>query len=48
MLVVLFILNVFVSGSEWWQQSTLIPYGMVLIEESQIFIGDINAVVPAY
>ncbi len=47
-LVVLFILNVFVSGSEWWQQSTLIPYGMVLIEESQIFIGDINAVVPAY
>ena len=47
-LVVLFIVNVFVSGSEWWQQSTLIPYGMVLIEESQIFIGDINAVVPAY
>ncbi|MGA0447333.1 MAG: CvpA family protein [Pseudohongiellaceae bacterium] len=47
-LVVLFILNVFVSGSEWWQQSTLIPYGMVLIEESQIFIGDINAVSPTY
>jgi len=47
-LVVLFILNVFVSGSEWWQQSTLIPYGMVLIEESQIFIGDMNAVSPTY
>ena len=42
-LVVLFILNVFVSESEWWQQSTLIPYGMVLIEESQFFIGDMNA-----
>ena len=47
-LVVLFILNVFVSGSEWWQQSILIPYGMVLIEESQIFIGDMNAVSPTY
>ena len=47
-LVVLFILNVFVSGSEWWQQSTLIPYGMVLVEESQIFIGDMNAVSPTY
>ena len=47
-LVVLFILNVFVSGSEWWQQSTLIPYGMVLIEESQIFIDDMNAVSPTY
>ena len=47
-LVVLFILNVFVSGSKWWQQSTLIPYGMVLIEESQIFIGDMNAVSPTY
>ena len=43
-LVVLFVLNVFVSGAEWWQQSTLIPYGMVLIEESKIFIGDMNAV----
>ena len=47
-LVVLFISNVFVSGSEWWQQSTLIPYGMVLIEESQIFIGDMNAITPTY
>ena len=47
-LVVLFVLNVFVSGAEWWQQSTLIPYGMVLIEESKIFIGDMNAVTPTY
>jgi len=47
-LVVLFILNVFVSGSEWWQQSILIPYGMVLIEESQIFIDDMNTVIPTY
>ena len=46
-LVFLFVLNVFVSESEWWQQSTLIPYGMVLIEESQFFIGDMNALNPA-
>ena len=45
-LVGLFILNVFVSESEWWQQSTLIPYGMVLIEESQFFIGDMNTLSP--
>lgn len=45
-LVFLFVLNVFVSESEWWQQSTLIPYGMVLIEESQFFIGDMNALSP--
>ena len=45
-LVFLFVLNVFVSGSEWWQQSTLIPYGMVLIEESQFFIGDMNELSP--
>ena len=46
-LVGLFILNVFVSESEWWQQSTLIPYGMVLIEESQFLIGDMNALSPS-
>ena len=45
-LVFLFVLNVFVSESEWWQQSTLIPYGMVLIEESQFFIGDMNSLSP--
>ena len=42
-LVILFILNVFVSETEWWQQSTLIPYGMVMIEQSQLFIGDMNS-----
>jgi membrane protein required for colicin V production len=45
-LVILFILNVFVSETEWWQESTLIPYGMVMIEESLIFIGDMNSVTP--
>jgi membrane protein required for colicin V production len=45
-LVILFILNVFVSETEWWQESTLIPYGIVMIEESQIFIGDMNSVTP--
>ena len=45
-LVILFILNVFVSETKWWQESTLIPYGMVMIEESQIFIGDLNSVTP--
>tara|TARA_B100001093_G_scaffold512008_1_gene581048 strand:+ start:685 stop:1179 length:495 start_codon:yes stop_codon:yes gene_type:complete len=45
-LVILFILNVFVSETEWWQESTLIPYGMVMIEESLIFIGDMNSVSP--
>ena len=45
-LVFLFVLNVFVSESEWWQQSTLIPYGMVLIQESQFFIDDMNALRP--
>ena len=45
-LVFLFVLNLFVSESEWWQQSTLIPYGMVLIEESQFFIGDMDALSP--
>ena len=45
-LVILFILNVFVSETKWWQESTLIPYGMVMIEESQIFIRDMNSVTP--
>ena len=46
-MVILFILNVFVSETEWWQESTLIPYGMVLIEQSQGYIGEINGVEPA-
>lgn len=45
-LVILFILNVFVSETELWQQSALIPYGMVMIEQSQIFIGDMNTPTP--
>ncbi len=45
-LVILFILNVFVSETEMWQQSALIPYGMVMIEQSQIFIGDMNSASP--
>lgn len=39
-LVILFILRVFVSETELWQQSTLIPYGMAMIEQSQGFLGD--------
>jgi membrane protein required for colicin V production len=43
-LVIMFITSVFVSETQRWQQSVLIPYGMDLIERSQIFIGDINSV----
>ncbi len=42
-LAILFIVDVLVSETEWWQQSTLIPYGMVMIEQSQLFIGDLNS-----
>lgn len=45
-LVILFISNAFVSETELWQQSQLIPYGMTLIEESQVFIKDFNSVSP--
>jgi len=45
-LVVLFITSMFVSETELWQQSQLIPYGMDLIEKSQVFIGDMNSVSP--
>ena len=43
-LVILFVTNVFVSETELWQKSQLIPYGMDLIEKSQVFIGDMNSV----
>lgn len=43
-LVILFILRVFVSETEWWQQSTLIPYGMTMIEQSQGFLGEFGDV----
>lgn len=41
-LVILFITSMFVSETELWQESQLIPYGMTMIEKSQIFIGDMN------
>ena len=43
-LVILFISSMFVSETELWQQSQLIPYGMTMIEKSQVFIGDMNGV----
>lgn len=46
-MAILFISNIFVSETELWQQSQLIPHGMTLIEKSQIFIGDFNSVSPA-
>jgi hypothetical protein len=36
----------FVSETELWQRSQLVPYGMDLIEKSQVFIGDMNSVSP--
>ena len=45
-LVILFITSMFVSETQLWQQSQLIPYGMTMIEKSQMFIGDINSVNP--
>ena len=43
-LVILFVTSVFVSETELWQKSQLIPYGMDWIEKSQVFIGDMNSV----
>ena len=43
-LVILFISSVFVSETEQWQQSTLIPYGLAMIEWSRIFIEDMNSI----
>ncbi len=43
-LVIVFITSVFVSETERWQQSMLIPYSMAAIEWSRIFIGDLNSV----
>tara|TARA_B110000305_G_scaffold240209_1_gene310138 strand:+ start:606 stop:1097 length:492 start_codon:yes stop_codon:yes gene_type:complete len=45
-LVIMFIASMFVSETELWQQSQLVPYGMDLIEKSQVFIGDMNSVSP--
>ena len=46
-LVIMFFTNIFVSETEQWQQSTLIPYGMYAIEWSQISIGDLSSVYPS-
>jgi membrane protein required for colicin V production len=43
-LVIMFITSMFVSETQLWQQSQLVPYGMDLIEKSQVFIGDMNSV----
>ena len=43
-LVVMLITRVFVSETEQWQQSLLIPDGLALIEWSRIFIGDVDGV----
>jgi|TARA_B110000090_G_scaffold200925_1_gene242446 membrane protein required for colicin V production len=45
-LVIMFITSMFVSETELWQQSQLVPYGIDLIEKSQVFIGDMNSVSP--
>lgn len=45
-LVILFISGVFLSETEQWQQSTLIPYGLSMIEWLRIFIADMNSVNP--
>ena len=45
-LVIMFITSMFVSETELWQRSQLVPYGMDLIEKSQVFIGDMNSVSP--
>jgi membrane protein required for colicin V production len=45
-LVIMFITSMFVSETERWQQSRFVPYGMGLIEKSQVFIGDMNSVSP--
>ena len=45
-LVIMLIASMFVSETQLWQQSQLVPYGMDLIEKSQAFIGDMNSVSP--
>ena len=45
-LVVLFISDVFVSQTVWWQESALIPLGLLMIEQSQLLIGGMYSVGP--
>ncbi len=37
-LVILFVSNIFVSETEQWQKSRLIPYGLAMIERSLVLI----------
>ena len=41
-LVIMFITSPFLSESPMWENSSLVPYGMDLIERSKIFIGDLS------
>lgn len=43
-LVIIFIASVFVSETVIWQESTLIPHGMAMIEWSRLFIEDFGGV----
>lgn len=43
-LVILFISGLFLSETEQWQQSTLIPYGLWMTEWLRMFVGDTNSV----
>jgi len=43
-LVVLFTTSVFVSETQQWRQSKLIPYGLAMIERSRVFVEDTNTV----
>ena len=38
----IFVCTSFFSGSSSWQESRLIPYGVVMIEKSRMFIGDLS------
>ena len=42
-LVIMFITGLFISETEQWQQSTLIPYGVAMIEWSRVLVNDFNA-----
>ncbi|MDG2141128.1 MAG: CvpA family protein [Gammaproteobacteria bacterium] len=41
-LVVLFVSRIFMSNGEQWQQSVIIPHGLIVIEWSQNFISSFN------
>ncbi len=43
-LVILFISGLFLSETEQWQQSTLIPYGLWMTEWLRMFVGGTNSV----